>query len=143
VAQCRPPRAPVGIPLDDRAVRASVLPDVTVFGRYTYLVTEVMWGSVALALLWYAGAFRAAARTVAVLYPFAYVWDWYTLEVGVFAIPMRTGVDLLGIPVEEHLFMIVVPAMVVGAHESLEKRFGPADPPTDRSDPPADSETVE
>jgi lycopene cyclase domain-containing protein len=105
--------------LADRHLRASVLPDVTVFGRYTYLVTEVMWGSVAVALLWYAGAFRAAARTVAVLYPFAYVWDWYTLEVGVFAIPMRTGVELLGIPIEEHLFMLVVPAMVVGVHETL------------------------
>jgi lycopene cyclase domain-containing protein len=96
-----------------------VLPDITVFGEYTYLVTELMWGSVALVLVWYAGVWRQAARTVAVLYPFAYVWDWYTLEVGVFAIPMRTGVELLGIPIEEHIFMLVVPAMVVGAHETL------------------------
>jgi lycopene cyclase domain-containing protein len=96
-----------------------VLPDIGVFGPYTYLVTELMWGSVALALLYYADAFRTAARTVLVLYPFAYVWDWYTLEVGVFAIPLRTGVELLGIPIEEHIFMFVVPAMVVGAHETL------------------------
>jgi len=101
-----------------------VLPDVTALGPYTYLATEVLWGSVALALLWYASAFRAAARTVAVLYPFAFVWDWYTLHVGVFDIPMRTGVDLLGVPVEEHLFMLVVPAMVVGAHESLRRLDG-------------------
>jgi len=99
-----------------------VIPDITVLGPYTYLATEVAWGTVAVALLWYAGAFRAAARTVAILYPFAFIWDWYTLEVGVFAIPMRTGVELLGIPVEEHVFMVVVPAMVVGAHESL-RRF--------------------
>jgi len=116
-----------GTVLAARSLRAPVLPDITVFGEYTYLVTEVMWGAVALALLSYAGAFRAAARTVAVLYPFAFIWDWYTLEVGVFAIPMRTGHELLGIPVEEHIFMLVVPAMVVGAHESLRKRFGPAD----------------
>jgi len=32
---------------------------------------------------------------------------------------MRTGVELLGIPIEEHIFMLVVPAMVVGVHESL------------------------
>jgi lycopene cyclase domain-containing protein len=96
-----------------------MLPDITVFGQYTYLVTELMWGSVALALLVYADALRTAARTVAVLYPFAFVWDWYTLEVGVFAIPLRTGVELLGIPIEEHIFMVVVPAMVVGAHETL------------------------
>jgi len=98
-----------------------VLPDITVLGPYTYLATEVMWGTIAVLLLWYADAVRAGARTIAVLYPFAYVWDWYTLEVGVFAIPMRTGVELLGIPIEEHVFMIVVPAMVVGAHESLRK----------------------
>lgn len=96
-----------------------MLPDVTALGPYTYLATELLWGSVALVLLWYADAFRAAARTIAVLYPFAFLWDWYTLHVGVFSIPMRTGAELLGIPVEEHLFIIVVPAMVVGTHESL------------------------
>ena len=65
------------------------------------------------------GAWRGAARTVAVCYPLAYLWDWYTLTVGVFAIPLRTGVALLGIPLEEHLFMLVVPAFVVGVHETL------------------------
>ncbi|WP_018259077.1 lycopene cyclase domain-containing protein [Halomicrobium katesii] len=96
-----------------------MLPDITVLGPYTYLATEIVWGLVAAGLLWYADAARTAVRTIAVLYPFAYVWDWYTLAVGVFAIPMRTGVELLGIPIEEHVFMIVVPAMVVGAHETL------------------------
>jgi lycopene cyclase domain-containing protein len=84
-------------------------------------VTELFWGSLAIGLVAYAGTWRTAARTVALLYPPAYVWDWYTLEVGVFTIPMRTGVELLGIPIEEHIFMIVVPTMVVGAHESLRK----------------------
>ena len=95
------------------------LPDITVLGSYTYLATEVAFGSAAALLLWHARAWWAAARTVAVVYPIAYVWDWYTLEVGVFAIPMRTGVELLGIPLEEHLFMLVVPAFVVGVHETL------------------------
>lgn len=103
-----------------------MLPDITVFGEYTYLVTELMWGTVALVLLAYAGAWWAAARTVLVLYPFALTWDWYTLTVGVFEIPLRTGVELLGVPLEEHIFMLLVPAMVVGAHESLRKLRGPA-----------------
>ena len=94
-------------------------PDITLLGPYTYLATEVLWGSIALALVIRAGAVRAAARTALVLYPFAYVWDWYTLTVGVFSIPMRTGIDLLGIPLEEHLFMLIVPTMVVGVHETL------------------------
>lgn len=98
-----------------------MLPDIGVFGPYTYLVTEVVWGTIALALVLYAGVVREAARTVVVLYPFAYVWDWYTLEVGVFAIQLRTGVDFLGIPIEEHIFMLVVPAMVVGTHETIQK----------------------
>lgn len=100
--------------------RGRMLPDVgAVFGPYTYLATEVGFGAVALWLLWRADAFERAARTIAVLYPVGFVWDWYTLEIGVFAIPLRTGVELLGIPVEEHLFMVVVPAVVVGAHEAL------------------------
>jgi lycopene cyclase domain-containing protein len=98
-----------------------VLPDIAVFGPYTYLVTELLWGALALALLAYSGAWWGAARTVVVLYPFAYAWDWYTLDVGVFSIPLRTGVMVLGIPLEEHLFMLIVPAMVVGTHETLQK----------------------
>jgi lycopene cyclase domain-containing protein len=96
-----------------------MLPDITVFGPYTYLVTELLWASVAIGLVLYADVLRVAARTVAVLYPPALLWDWYTLEVGVFAIPMRTGVELVGVPLEEHIFMVVVPAMVVGTHETL------------------------
>jgi lycopene cyclase domain-containing protein len=95
------------------------LPDIGVLGPYTYLATELLFGTAALALLVRAGALRRAARTIAVLYPVAFVWDWYTLEVGVFAIPLRTGVELFGIPIEEHLFMLVVPALVVGLHEIL------------------------
>lgn len=98
--------------------------DIGVLGPYTYLATEVVFGAFALALLVRAEALARAARTIAVLYPLAYVWDWYTLEVGVFAIELRTGVELLGIPIEEHLFMIVVPALVLGIHETLHERDG-------------------
>ena len=100
------------------------LPDIGVLGPYTYLATEVVFGAAALALLVRAGeaAFRRAARTVVAVYPIAYVWDWYTLEVGVFAIQLRTGIDLLGIPLEEHLFMVVVPALVLGIHETVNPR---------------------
>jgi len=97
------------------------LPDISVFGRYTYLATEVAFGGVALALLVRAGrdALRSTALTVAVVYPTAYVWDWYTLTVGVFSVPLRTGHEFVGIPVEEHLFMIVVPGFVLAVHETL------------------------
>jgi lycopene cyclase domain-containing protein len=102
-----------------RPLSGAGLPDITIFGRYTYLVTEICFGAVAFGLLYRAGALWRAARTIAVLYPVAYLWDWYTLEVGVFAITMRTGHDLFGIPIEEHLFMLVVPALVLGIHETL------------------------
>ena len=93
------------------------LPDIGVFGSYTYLVTEVVFGTLAFGLLTATGARRRAVRTVVALYPLAYVWDWYTLEVGVFEIPLRTDVEFLGIPIEEHVFMVVVPSLVVGFHE--------------------------
>jgi len=97
------------------------LPDIGVLGRYTYLTTEVVFGVLALALLRWTGsdALRSAAVTVAMVYPLAYVWDWYTLTVGVFDIPLRTGLEVVGIPIEEHLFMIVVPALVLGVHETV------------------------
>lgn len=95
------------------------LPDIGVFGPWTYLVTEVLFGSVAFALLYRAGALRRAGKTIAALYPIAFVWDWYTLQVGVFSIELRTGWNLLGIPIEEHVFMVVVPALIVGMHETI------------------------
>jgi len=103
---------------------AAPLPDITVLGPYTYLATEVLFGSVAFAALARVGAVRRALTTVALLYPVAYLWDWYTLEVGVFSIPMRTGVELLGIPLEEHLFIVVIPAFVLAIHETLAARRG-------------------
>jgi lycopene cyclase domain-containing protein len=104
-----------------RPLAGVALPDITVLGPWTYLATEVAFGSFAAVLFYRAGrgATLRAARTIAAVYPIAYVWDWYTLEVGVFAIPMRTGVEVLGIPLEEHIFMIVVPAVVLGIHETL------------------------
>ena len=93
--------------------------DISVFGRYTYLVTEVVWGTVAALLLRRANALRKAAVTILALYPIAYVWDRYTLAVGVFDIKLRTGIDVAGIPLEEHLFMAVVPGLVVGVHETI------------------------
>jgi lycopene cyclase domain-containing protein len=104
---------------DDGSNRS--LPDIGVFGPYTYLVTELLWGAVAVALLRYANAFRAAGRVVAVVYLPAYLWDRYTLEVGVFEIPLRTGLEVFEVPIEEHVFMILVPSLVVGVHESVEK----------------------
>lgn len=93
--------------------------DITAFGRYTYLVTIVLWGSVAGALLARAGALKRAAKTVLVLYPIGYFWDWYTLEVGVFDIVERTGIEVAGIPLEEHCFIVVVPSLVIGIHETV------------------------
>ncbi|ESP88261.1 lycopene cyclase domain-containing protein [Candidatus Halobonum tyrrellensis] len=102
-----------------RPLAGAPLPDITVFGPYTYLATEAVFGAAAFALLARADALRRAAKTVAAVYPVAYVWDWYTLEVGVFEITMRTGVEVLAIPLEEHLFMVVVPALVLAVHETL------------------------
>lgn len=106
-------------------------PDISVFGRYTYLVTEVLWGAVAFGLCRRAGAIGRAAKTVVVLYPFAYAWDRYTLSVGVFEIPLRTGIEVAGIPLEEHLFMVVVPSLVVGFHENLHGSRGESNTRTD------------
>jgi len=97
--------------------------DISVLGRYTYLATELWWGLVAAALLRRSGAERRAARTILALYPLGYLWDRYTLEAGVFEIPLRTGIEVAEIPIEEHFFMIVVPSMVIGAHETLCDRF--------------------
>lgn len=96
-----------------------ILPDIGVFGQYTYLVTELWFGAFASVLVYYANAVRAAVKTIFVVYPVAYVWDWYTLSVGVFSITMRTGYTVFGIPIEEHVFMLVVPALVIGIHETL------------------------
>ena len=94
-------------------------PNIAVFGRFTYLLTLIFWGSITALLLKRANAFRRAGLTVIALYPVAYLWDRYTLAVGVFSIELRTGIDILEIPLEEHLFMIVVPSLVIAFHELI------------------------
>ncbi|SEH14550.1 lycopene cyclase domain-containing protein [Natronorubrum sediminis] len=93
--------------------------DISVLGRYTYLATELFWGAVAAVLLYRTNALRKAGVTILALYPIAYLWDRYTLAVGIFDIKLRTGIDIAGIPLEEHLFMVVVPGLVVGFHETI------------------------
>ncbi len=100
-----------------------MLPDISVFGRYTYLVTIVFWGAIALGLLYRTGMLKRAAVSLAVLYPIGFVWDWYTLTVGIFDIILHTEIYLLGIPLEEHLFIIVVPALVIGVHETVQNQL--------------------
>jgi lycopene cyclase domain-containing protein len=104
-----------------RPLADAPLPDIGFLGPYTYLATEIVFGAIALALLVRAGrdALWRAGRTIALLYPVAYVWDWYSLEVGVFAIQLRTGIAFAGLPLEEHLFAIVVPALVLAIHETI------------------------
>ncbi|RXK46189.1 lycopene cyclase domain-containing protein [Halorientalis pallida] len=117
---------------DDASGRS--LPDIGRLGPYTYLVTELLWGAVAVMLLRYANAFRAAGRVVAVVYLPAYLWDRYTLAVGVFEIPLRTGIEVFDVPIEEHLFMLLVPSFVVGVHESIEKILADNGTPSSASD---------
>ncbi len=104
-----------------------MVPDITVLGPYTYLATIILWGSIALGLLYRADALKRAAVTIVALYPLGFVWDWYTLEVGVFAIERAIGIELLGIPIEEHLFIVVVPALVLGVHETIDARRSESD----------------
>lgn len=96
-----------------------MLPDISVLGQYTYLATIVFWGSIAFVLLYRLGLLRKAALTIVALYPIGYVWDWYTLHVGVFDIILHVEVYVAGIPLEEHLFIIAVPALVIAVHETL------------------------
>lgn len=96
-----------------------MLPDISIFGQYTYLVTIIFWGTIAFLLLYRAGVLRKAAITIIVLYPIGFIWDWYTLTVGVFDIILHLEIYLLGIPLEEHLFIIVVPALVIAVHETV------------------------
>jgi hypothetical protein len=53
---------------------------------------------------------------------------------------MRSGYDLFGIPVEEHIFMIVVPALVLGMHEALATLAEPTPATETASTHPADDD---
>lgn len=99
------------------------------FGPSLYLASEVLFGLVAFGLLRATDSVGSAARTIAVIYPVAFLWDWYTLHVGVFAILRRSGIVVLGIPLEEHLFIVVVTAFIVGLHEARIRLTEPDESP--------------
>ncbi|MFB6266619.1 MAG: UbiA family prenyltransferase [Halodesulfurarchaeum sp.] len=99
---------------------AGVPPRLSFLGPYVYLAVETAFGLVGLSLLYATGTLRRAARTIAILYPIAFVWDWYSLQIGIFEITRRTGIEVAGIPLEEHLFIVVVPAFILGLHGLLE-----------------------
>ncbi|MFB6153116.1 MAG: UbiA family prenyltransferase [Halodesulfurarchaeum sp.] len=95
---------------------SSTPPLLSFLGSFVYLAAEAAFGLVGFGLLVHTGTLRRAARTIAILYPIAYVWDWYSLQIGIFEITRRTGIEVAGIPLEEHLFIVVVPVFILGLH---------------------------
>lgn len=93
-----------------------------VFGDSIYLGFLIFFGSIAILLLRQTQALGRATRTIVVLYPVAYLWDWYSLRIGIFDIKRHIGVYVLGVPLEEHLFIVVVAAFVIAVHEQLRNR---------------------
>lgn len=90
-----------------------------VLGDVVYLGLLCVFGGFALVLLRRTGSIRRAARTIVVLYPIAFLWDWYSLRIGIFDVNRHVDVFVLGVPIEEHLFILVVSAFVIGVHEQL------------------------
>jgi lycopene beta-cyclase len=97
-----------------------------VFGRATYLVlmAACLLVTLPLELVLKAGVYRRPRRWLAALVPVFCVftlWDWVAIRRGHWSYNPRwtTGIELLGVPLEELVFFVVVPTCALLTYQAV------------------------
>jgi lycopene beta-cyclase len=103
-----------------------------VFGRASYLVLMAACVAVTLPLelVLKAGVYRRPRRWLAALVPVFVVfnlWDWVAIRRGHWTYSPRytTGINLLGLPLEELVFFLVVPTCALLAYQAVTRLLPP------------------
>ena len=109
------------------------------FGRATYLVlmAACLLVTLPLELVLKAGVYRRPRRWLAALVPvfLAFnLWDWVAIRRSHWTYSPRytTGIVLLGLPLEELVFFVVVPTCALLTYQAVVRLF----PSPDRRDAP-------
>jgi lycopene beta-cyclase len=97
-----------------------------VFGRATYLVlmAACLLVTLPLELVLEAGVYRRPRRWLAAVVPVFLVfsfWDWVAIRRGHWTYNPRytTGIELLGLPLEELVFFVVVPTCALLTYQAV------------------------
>jgi lycopene cyclase domain-containing protein len=103
-----------------------------VFGRASYLVLMAACVAVTLPLelVLKAGVYRRPRRWLAALVPVFVVfnlWDWVAIRRGHWTYSPRytTGINLLGLPLEELVFFLVVPTCALLTYQAVTRLLPP------------------
>ena len=102
------------------------------FGRASYLVLMAACVAVTLPLelVLKAGVYRRPRRWLAALAPVFVVfnlWDWVAIRRGHWTYSPRytTGINLLGLPLEELVFFLVVPTCALLTYQAVTRLLPP------------------
>ena len=102
------------------------------FGRASYLVLMAACVAVTLPLelVLKAGVYRRPRRWLAALVPVFLVfnlWDWVAIRRGHWTYSPRytTGINLLGLPLEELVFFLVVPTCALLTYQAVTRLLPP------------------
>ena len=102
------------------------------FGRASYLVLMAACVAVTLPLelVLKAGVYRRPRRWLAALVPVFVVfnlWDWVAIHRGHWTYSPRytTGINLLGLPLEELVFFLVVPTCALLTYQAVTRLLPP------------------
>jgi len=110
-----------------------------VFGRASYLVLMAACVAVTLPLelVLRAGVYRRPRRWLAALVPVFVVfnlWDWVAIHRGHWTYSPRytTGIHLVGLPLEELVFFLVVPTCALLTYQAVVRLLPPPAPKAPR-----------
>ena len=102
------------------------------FGRASYLVlmAACVAATLPLELVLKAGVYRRPRRWLAALVPVFVVfnlWDWVAIRRGHWTYSPRytTGINLLGLPLEELVFFLVVPTCALLTYQAVTRLLPP------------------
>jgi len=107
-----------------------------VLGRATYLVlmAACLLVTLPLELALKAGVYRRPWRWLAALLPVSVVftlWDWVAIRRAHWTYSQRytTGIELLGLPLEELVFFVVVPTCALLTYQAVVRLLPPREEP--------------
>ena len=106
------------------------------FGRVTYLVlmAACLLVTLPLEVVLEAGVYRSPRRWLAAVVPvfLAFnLWDWAAIRRGHWTYSPRytTGIELLGLPLEELVFFVVVPTCALLTYQVVGRLLPAQEPP--------------
>lgn len=89
--------------------------------NYQYLISLLIVGFLSMLYLWKKGVLKEVLKTIPVFIIIGIIWDSLGVRLKWWEMKKVIGIYFIGLPLEEYLFFIFVPMMVISVYLHFKK----------------------